>query len=418
VRGTDGTHREPFFESPLRHRKRTSRTTRPSGVGLERTKLVDLKGFEPLTSSMPWKRAPNCATGPHATALNHTIDTSARQRGTPWWRGDRRYNRIAASEKAMTKEKYAWAGLGIPLAWLAELDNVTAPNALADAFGDSYLYRHNRVFAALRDAALDFGYRFSAEDTPLWRDYQSLSLLVLHRILSDKTIPYFDTASSFRRLIVAHPAARLSPGFLAGNLKRNYAFHESAHCVAHSIMSRMETEWRAVCRDEAGRAVLEAILAESFANAVEALGSICRHLPISDRVFYSLNSYFLHSEKLQNLLDKAGADLGPELRFIVLFFSYFEANLALGPPADSTYPRIVEAGGCSADQAGLAREIADAGFKLNAGFRETTTPAYFELLGYTGEYQALAGAQWLCVPQNRSFALALAQLFWAATGKA
>lgn len=27
-------------------------------------KLVDLKGFEPLTSSMPWRRAPNCATGP------------------------------------------------------------------------------------------------------------------------------------------------------------------------------------------------------------------------------------------------------------------------------------------------------------------------------------------------------------------
>ena len=27
-------------------------------------KLVDLDGFEPSTSSMPWKRAPNCATGP------------------------------------------------------------------------------------------------------------------------------------------------------------------------------------------------------------------------------------------------------------------------------------------------------------------------------------------------------------------
>jgi hypothetical protein len=27
--------------------------------------LVDLDGFEPSTSSMPWKRAPNCATGPH-----------------------------------------------------------------------------------------------------------------------------------------------------------------------------------------------------------------------------------------------------------------------------------------------------------------------------------------------------------------
>ena len=26
--------------------------------------VVDLDGFEPSTSSMPWKRAPNCATGP------------------------------------------------------------------------------------------------------------------------------------------------------------------------------------------------------------------------------------------------------------------------------------------------------------------------------------------------------------------
>ena len=28
--------------------------------------LVDLVGVEPTTSSMPWKRAPNCATGPRA----------------------------------------------------------------------------------------------------------------------------------------------------------------------------------------------------------------------------------------------------------------------------------------------------------------------------------------------------------------
>ena len=32
--------------------------------------LVDLKGFEPLTSSMPWKRAPNCATGPHRKVIH------------------------------------------------------------------------------------------------------------------------------------------------------------------------------------------------------------------------------------------------------------------------------------------------------------------------------------------------------------
>ena len=34
------------------------------GVGKCLKGLVDLEGFEPSTSSMPWKRAPNCATGP------------------------------------------------------------------------------------------------------------------------------------------------------------------------------------------------------------------------------------------------------------------------------------------------------------------------------------------------------------------
>ncbi len=35
--------------------------TRPVDLPRE---LVDLAGIEPATSSMPWKRAPSCATGP------------------------------------------------------------------------------------------------------------------------------------------------------------------------------------------------------------------------------------------------------------------------------------------------------------------------------------------------------------------
>jgi hypothetical protein len=34
--------------------------------------LVDLIGIEPMTSSMPWKRAPSCATGPQ-TQLLHSL---------------------------------------------------------------------------------------------------------------------------------------------------------------------------------------------------------------------------------------------------------------------------------------------------------------------------------------------------------
>ena len=40
--------------------------------------LVDLVGFEPTTSSMPWKRAPNCATGPLTARTSLIL-----RRGTP-----------------------------------------------------------------------------------------------------------------------------------------------------------------------------------------------------------------------------------------------------------------------------------------------------------------------------------------------
>ena len=51
---------------------RLARRTTREGKCLK-SGLVDLDGFEPSTSSMPWKRAPNCATGP-----------SLRQIGVPW----------------------------------------------------------------------------------------------------------------------------------------------------------------------------------------------------------------------------------------------------------------------------------------------------------------------------------------------
>jgi hypothetical protein len=114
----------------------------------------------------------------------------------------------------MTKEEYIWNRFGVPLARLVEFDEAAAPNALADAFGDSYLYCHNPVYASVRDAALGFGYRFSAEDTPLWRDYQSFGLTVLHRILTGKTIPYLDTGTSCRRLIEENPQAQYPLGLI------------------------------------------------------------------------------------------------------------------------------------------------------------------------------------------------------------
>jgi hypothetical protein len=49
-------------------KQRVTARTPPAGMVVQSKlllrDLVDLVGFEPTTSSMPWKRAPNCATGP------------------------------------------------------------------------------------------------------------------------------------------------------------------------------------------------------------------------------------------------------------------------------------------------------------------------------------------------------------------
>jgi hypothetical protein len=43
---------------------------------IEAGDMVDLVGIEPTTSSMPWKRAPSCATGPRLKIKNQTPDES------------------------------------------------------------------------------------------------------------------------------------------------------------------------------------------------------------------------------------------------------------------------------------------------------------------------------------------------------
>ncbi len=43
-------------------------------------KMVDLVGIEPTTSSMPWKRAPSCATGP---LFSFSLSWAAASNSTP-----------------------------------------------------------------------------------------------------------------------------------------------------------------------------------------------------------------------------------------------------------------------------------------------------------------------------------------------
>jgi hypothetical protein len=172
----------------------------------------------------------------------------------------------------------------------------------------------------------------------------------------------------------------LPPRLITGNIRANHTFHES------------------------------------FANTVEALGSVFSHMPLSDHVFYPLNSYVRQNEKMRDVLVRAAAR-GAERRFTMLFLSYFEANLTAEHASDRTCEQVAETAGCASGQYSLSRELTEVSFGLKPGFRETTTPAYFDLLDMGAEYQALADGNWLEKRENQSFAREVAALFWEAAGK-
>lgn len=293
-----------------------------------------------------------------------------------------------------------WYGVPIPLAKLAELDDCPSSIGLADAVGDRYLCAHNPVFAGVRRTALAFGFRFSTDDTPLWRDYLALGLTTLHQILATRTIPYHSTGTTLRRLLDANPRAALSPGFITGNLKANHAFHEAAHCVAHSVVQAHEASLAAASPDERERFVISAAIEESFANTAERLGTLVTHQPMFDQVFFRLNSHIIAKTATTAVLQRAGDELGGRLRFGLLFASSLEANLTVDAPTDLTFERIASAVECPDVSRDLARQVMEIGFDISDGFRQYTNPVYFEMLGYQREYAAVAARAWLAEPQG------------------
>lgn len=295
----------------------------------------------------------------------------------------------ADERNAITKADLAWQKIPIPLEWLASFDEPPEENSLRDAFGDSYLYRHNPVYRNIRDAALGCGYRFCAADTPLWRQYQAFPLMSLERILADKIIPYLDTGNAFREIMKAKPGGALTPGFIASTLRKNHVFHESAHGVAHHLLSGCDCV----------SVVFRALLAESFANTVEILGALARHQDLLDSVFYTLNSYAQLDFDRKDSIQKGMAEVGPELGFRVVYFSYIESNLTAETPPDSVYEEIVEATNCPPASRAAAIRLAKVGLGLNQAFRSGTTPAYFEFFGHRREYEALVETGWWRRPE-------------------
>jgi hypothetical protein len=287
--------------------------------------------------------------------------------------------------------------LNVAISELLAFDGSPAPNALPDAIGDPYLYGRNPIFANIRDVALHFGYSFSHQGSELWRDYQVLSLLTLHRIIKGKVIPYSDNRTTMDHLLADNPAVNLPASFIINNMMRNYTLHEAAHCIASSVFQLNDSLLRTAGGSEKEKFVVREILSEAFANSVETMAAAVDPSPFPAFIF-RLNSHMKGTAEGKVVLDKARETFGDDLAFLILFLCYFEANFSASDPTDDTSVAVLGASGIplSLDlDTELFAKLITIGFRLQPSFRDSTAPTYFSVLGYEQDFYRLREAHWL-----------------------
>jgi len=271
-------------------------------------------------------------------------------------------------------------------------DGQSRTHALAHSLGDGYLYAHNKVFANVRDVVRAKGYGFSRRHTGLWREYNVIPLLCLQSILDGKVLPYCDNVSPLRAAASRSASVGLPPtavGFLFGNLRRNYLLHESAHCIAHTVLQQIDARGS---HSEKKTLVLDNLFAESFANATETLASTLLETT-AEKFFFKVNSFMSFIPVVKEAAWQLGSKYGLHGLFKFTCLSYFLANLRyeeVTPEVlDQCAGLMLEGGELEEEDQQPLAVLLENSLKLNEKFREETAAVYFAFLGCHDEFGAL-----------------------------
>jgi hypothetical protein len=279
----------------------------------------------------------------------------------------------------------------ISLARLLQTDALCPEEqALPDAVGDRFLYRNNALFSRIRTLFLSHGFRYSCEASRLWRDYDSMSLLMLQDMIDCGVVPYKDNAVTLRRITQANPELELPIGLLLNTLQRNFLLHESAHCISYKILKPRFCAAGPVTEKE--RYVLVSITCEAYGNTVERLASALAQSNVH-RLFWNLNSYAECRADTCTLVRESMGILGIARTFTAALLAFFYLNTHEEDLPEAAMNLIVRTTLGGNDQndpkCALMRALVH-GLRLNRKFRTDTTPLYFRYFACEREYQQLS----------------------------
>jgi hypothetical protein len=260
---------------------------------------------------------------------------------------------------------------GIPLTELIAVQKqFRVYSRLPENLGDGFLSATNPVFRNIRVEFRRRGFKFTHQDL---NGYFAFPLMSLDEAIFSRKVPYYRNASWLEKLEKAAPGKFTLSELRRSELKYNYLFHESAHCIAHDAFFGRK-DIRRVPKNR--QALLKVFLGEAFANTVEALSYAFAEGEIGG-YFLDANCHFRASEREMLTLQRAVAKFGAERTALVLMGAFLYSNYLFEKLNGKQRKLIGELAGFEAPPA-----LIRIGLQLNEEFRTATTPLHLVKTGF------------------------------------
>lgn len=237
--------------------------------------------------------------------------------------------------------------------------------------GDGFLMQTNPVYRNVKTFSLKLGCKY----VEAYPEYLLLPFHELPKILESKRIPFVPGARLMKDIEGRHPGVFNTDDV---PVPESYHLHESAHVIAEHLLKDVKL----VTQEEQ---ILKFLLAESFANTVDALV----WLFVDDNIhgfFLKQNSYMHPQKKVIQAIQRLHTGLGFSFTFRLLFFTYVHANFLRNTiPKKFVQDLIRQYAATSKVNTKLQQDIeiiCAVGEKLDPRFRMVTTGNYFKQQGF------------------------------------
>lgn len=260
---------------------------------------------------------------------------------------------------------------GIPLSELIAVQKqFRVYSRLPENLGDGFLSATNPIFRNIRMEFLRRGFKFTHHDL---NGYFAFPLMSLDEAIHARKVPYYRNAPWLEKLEKAAPGKFTLSEMRRCELKYNYLFHESAHCLAHdSFFGRKNI--RRVPKNR--HALLMVFVGEAFANTVEALSYAFAEGEIGG-YFLDANCHFRASEREMLVLRRAVGKIGAERTALVLMGAFLYSNYLFEKLSRRQLGLIDKLAGVEAPAS-----LVNIGLQLNEDFRTATTPLHLVKTGF------------------------------------